>query len=268
MSRRPESVFLGAIPPVLVLFAWGMSVVTDYDVVADVDPSRAGLGPSPAFPFGTDHMGRDVFWRTVTASEAFVGPALVACAVALAIAVPLGALAGYSGGTTARAVRYLFDVVASVPRFVLVLLACMIYGSDPLVLATAAGASYAPGLGQAVYARLEALRGAEFVLAARAHGLSDARILGRHLLWVNCRRLVGRHLLYLFGFFLILETTLSYIGGFGIEEPQPSWGNMLAFEFGQHGMNPLATLVPAAAIWLTVLGTVIVADALAEQSDV
>jgi ABC-type dipeptide/oligopeptide/nickel transport system permease component len=84
-------------------------------------------------------------------------------------------------------------VVASVPRFVLVLLACMIYGSDPLVLATAAGASYAPGLGQAVYARLEALRGAEFVLAARAHGLSDARILGRHLLWVNCRRLVGRH---------------------------------------------------------------------------
>jgi ABC-type dipeptide/oligopeptide/nickel transport system permease subunit len=43
---------------------------------------------------------------------------------------------------------------------------------------------------------------------------------------------------------------------------------MLAFEFGQHGMNPLATLVPAAAIWLTVLGTVVVADALAEPGDV
>lgn len=268
MTRRPESIFLGAIAPAIVLFAWVVSLVSDYDVVADVDPSRAGLGPSNVVFFGTDHMGRDVFWRAVTASEAFVGPGMVACAVALAIGVPLGALAGYSGGTTARVVRYFFDVVASVPRFVLVLLACMIYGSDPLVLATAAGASYAPGLGQAVYARLEALRGAEFVLAARAHGLSDARILIRHLLWVNCRRLVGRHLLYLFGFFLILETTLSYIGGFGIEEPQPSWGNMLAFEFGQHGMNALATLVPAAAIWLTVLGTVIVADGLAEPGDV
>jgi peptide/nickel transport system permease protein len=268
VTRRPISVVVGAIPPTFVLLAWVISVASDYDVVADVDPARAGLGPSATALLGTDHMGRDVFWRTVTASEAFVGPALVACAVALAIGVPLGALGGYAGGTTARVVRYVFDVVASVPRFVLVLLACMIYGSDPLVLATAAGASYAPGLGQAVYGRLEALRGADFVLAARAHGLSDARILGRHLLWVNCRRLVGRHLLYLFGFFLILETTLSYIGGFGIEEPKPSWGNMLAFEFGQHGMNALATLVPAAAIWLTVLGTVIVADALAEPGHV
>jgi peptide/nickel transport system permease protein len=268
VTRRPETIFLGAIPPALVLVAWLVSIVSDYDVVADVDPARAGLGSASGVLFGTDHMGRDVFWRTITASEAFVGPALVACVVALALGVPLGALAGYVGGSAARVVRYVFDVVASVPRFVLVLLACMIYGSDPLVLATAAGASYAPGLGQAVYARLEALRGAEFVLAARAHGLSDLRILGRHLLWVNCRRLVGRHLLYLFGFFLILETTLSYIGGFGIEEPQPSWGNMLAFEFGQHGMNALATLVPAAAIWLTVLGTVVVADGLAEPGDV
>lgn len=265
--RRTGAV-VGLVACALTLLAWGLSLAVDFDVVADVDPGRAGLRPQLGLWLGTDHMGRDVFWRLITASEAFVGPGLVACGVALVLGIPTGAVAGYLGGTWGRLVRYLFDVVSSVPRFVLVLLVCSIYGSEPLVLAVAAGAAYTPGLGQAVYGRLEALRSAEFVLAARAHGLSDARILVKHLLWVNCRKLVGRHLLYLFGFFLLLETTLSYIGGFGIEEPQPSWGNMLAFEFGIHDGNPAAYLAPALAIWGTILGTVLLAESLAEGADV
>lgn len=243
---------------------WLVSLIVGFDVVADVDPSRANALPAWSYWLGTDHLGRDVFWRLITASEAFVGPGLVACAVAACTGIWAGAISGYRGGAWSYTIRYLFNVIASIPRFVLVLLVCSIYGSDPMVLALATGTAYAPGVASAVHGRIETLRNADFVIAARAHGLSPMRIVCRHLLWVNCRRLVGRQLLQLFGFYVVLESTLSYIGGFGIVEPNPSWGNMLAFEFGIHDGNPLAVIAPTIAIWLAVLGTILAGEALQE----
>ncbi|MDP6935181.1 MAG: ABC transporter permease subunit, partial [Myxococcota bacterium] len=161
--------------------------------------------------------------------------------------------------------RYLFAVVSSLPRFVLVLLVCSIYGAEPHVLAIATGASYAPQLGDAIHSRIMELTQADFVMAARAHGFSNLDIVLRQLLWVNCRHLAARHLLYLFGYYLLLETTLSYIGGFGIEEPQPSWGNMLAFEFGVHDGNLWAILAPALATWFTILAAILAAEGLQER---
>lgn len=243
--------------------AWGFSLLAGYDVVADVSPARADLGSSASAWLGTDHLGRDVAWRLLTASEAFVGPGALAAATAACLGVPLGAVAGYGGGTLGALVRAPLAVVASIPRLVLALLVGTIYGGDLRSLAVATGLAYAPALAEAVYARIHALHQAEFVIAARAHGLSESAILGRHLLWVSCRRLVARHLVYVFAFFLVLETTLSYIGGFGVSEPQPSWGNMLAFSLGRIG-NPWASLAPALALWATVWGLVLLAGSLVE----
>ncbi len=243
---------------------WITSLAIGYDIIADVAPGRAGLGPTSAHWLGTDHLGRDVFWRAVTASEAFVGPGLLACLVAAGIGLPVGGAAGWLGGAAASMLRYLSSVIAALPRFVLVLLVCAIYGDRPVVLALATGLSYAPMLGEAIFTRITAMRGEGFVRAALAHGLTPGRILLHELLWVNCRQLIIRHLLYLFGYFLVLETTLSYIGGFGVEEPQPSWGNMLAFEFGISNGNALAWLVPAGAIWLTVVGIALTAEGIRE----
>lgn len=249
----------------LVLLAWLVSLVSGYDVVADVDPSRAGLHPGSQAALGTDHMGRSVAWRLITASQAFVGPGMLAATVAVLLGVPTGALSGYRGGLTAGVVRYAWAVIAAVPRFILVLLACAIYGSEPQVLAIAAGVAFSPGLGEVVHTRITELRGREFVLATRAHGVGPVRTVAWHLLWVGCRALVMRQLLFLLAFVLVLETSLSYIGGFGIEEPQPSWGNMLAFEFGVHEGNPWAWAAPAMAIWLTVGAAIGVASTLQER---
>ncbi|MFT5686887.1 MAG: peptide/nickel transport system permease protein [Myxococcota bacterium] len=258
MKRLPLLVVVG------LLGLWLLSLIAGYDVVADVQPDRAGLSVSAAHWLGCDHLGRDVLWRMVTASEAFVGPGLLSCLACLLLGGTLGGLSGWLGGAPSQVLRYLFSVVASLPRFVLVLLICAIYGDSPVVLALAAGLAYTPTLGEAISGRIEQLRRSEFVEAAQAHGMSDAAVLLRELLWSNCRALIGRHLLYLFGYFLVLETTLSYIGGFGVEEPQPSWGNMLAFEFGIQDGNLLAWLAPATAIWLTVLATTLAAGQLEE----
>ncbi len=236
-----------------------------YDIVTDVDPARAGLPPGAQHWLGTDHLGRDVAWRLAIASRAFVGPGVLACVVSSLLGVGGGALAGFLGGPAAAAVRYLSTVTASLPRFVLVLLAIAIYGNSTWLIGLVAGVAYAPTLVEAVFNRIDALRRDEFVLAARAHGLGPTRILLYHLLWVNCRRMVGRHALHLFGYLLLLETTLSYIGGFGVMEPDPSWGNMLAFEFGQRSGNQWGVWAPALAIWITILSCGLLGGALSER---
>jgi len=244
---------LGGVILSAVGVAWAISLVSGYDIVSDVDPARASLLPGGGHLLGTDHLGRDVAWRLLTASEAFVGPAIAASALATAISVPAGALAGWAGGATARVLRYGSAVIAAVPRFVLVLLICAAYGDHPLILAAAAGLAYAPTMSEAIYHRTRALARAEFIVAGRSHGLSDARLLLYHLLWVNGRPVVWRHLAHLFAYVLLLETTLSYLGGFGVEEPQPSWGNMLAFSFADTA-NPWAWLAPALCLWGTLFG--------------
>ncbi len=256
---------------VLVGLVWMVSLLSSYDVVADVDPARMSAHPSAAHWLGTDHLGRDVAWRLVTACEVFVGPGLFACALALVLGVPAGAWAGWAGGWSAELVRYGFTVVASLPRFVLVLLVCAIYGASVWILAAAAAIAYSPAVAEAVYGRVTTFRRREFVLAAEAHGVHWTRILGWHLLWVNARTLIARHALQLFAYFLLVETTLSYIGaleagaGFGVPEPTPSWGNMIAFEWGVRDGNLWATWGPALAIWIVILGALLLGDGLAEQ---
>ncbi len=264
---------IGAAIMCLVLVAWIASLVSGYNVVADVNPDRMNALPGSEHWLGTDHLGRDVAWRLMTASQVFVGPAIFACLLALLLGVPAGAWAGWVGGWGAECVRYLFTVVASLPRFVLVLLVCAIYGSTVWNLAAAAAIAYSPAIAEAVYGRIASFRRRGFVLAAEAHGVHWARILGWHLLWVNARTLIARHALQLFAYFLLVETTLSYIGaleagaGFGVPEPTPSWGNMIAFEWGVRDGNPWATWAPALAIWAVILGAMMMADGLAEADD-
>lgn len=235
-----------------------------YDVVGDVNPSGRFAGPSAAHWLGTDHLGRDVAWRLLLASRHFVVPGLQACAICALIGIPLGAASGWLGGPASGVIRYGFTVLDGLPRFVLVLLVLSIYGNDPLILALVAGIAYAPTLGEAIHERLEGLRSAEYVAANRAHGVPEWRLLLVHLLWAACRRLVGRHLLGLFGFFLVLETTLSYLD-YGVAQPEPSWGNMLAFDFDHADVHWAPLLAPAAAIWIVYAATTWVRSALEDE---
>lgn len=236
----------------------------DWERAMTVIPTEAGLGPSPGHPLGTDHLGRDVLARLQLATSAFAGPGLLACAVALVLAVPTAAVSAYRGGVLGSATRFAFTSLAAIPRFVLVLLVLSIYGDSPTTLALAVGASYVPLLGEAVYERIERLRGEEYVLASQAHGLAGGRILWVHLVWFACGRLIGRHLLALFGFYLVLETTLSYIGGFGVQEPHPSWGNMLVFEWGRRSLVDPGLLAPGIALWATLALTDWASESLGE----
>jgi peptide/nickel transport system permease protein len=240
-----------------------LSPLAGYPVGADVQLSIAGQGPSAAHPLGTDHLGRDTLARLLLATRSFVGPGLIAATVAAVVAVPTGAVAGFVGGGVALAVRFAADVLASVPRFVLVLLLLTVWGDDPTVLGVALGLAYVPELAEALRTHVESLRHDDFVDAGRAHGVPDGALLWQHLVLGASMPTIGRHLARLFGFTVVVESTLAYLGGFGVQEPTPSWGNLLVFEWGR-GLG-VPQLAPAVALWLTIAASAVLASGLGDS---
>lgn len=226
-----------------------VAALAPYDGVAAVDPSAAGLGPTWSHLLGTDALGRDVLRRLLASTRAFAGQGAVAAALCTALGLPLGLGAGWWGGAVGATVRALAGAVEGVPRLAWVLLLCALAPAGGLALGVAAGIGCAPGLAVAMAEKVEALKTSEFVLAARAHGIGDARIVLFHLGWANGRGLVMRHALTTFAWTMVAEASLSYLGGLGVPEPAPSWGNMIAMQLGRNDGNALAFVAPAVLAW-------------------
>ncbi len=234
-----------------------------YPVGADVDPAAASSGPSAAHWLGTDHLGRDVAHRALLATRSFVGPGAAAVGLSFGLGIPLGAAAGWPQALRPVA-EVLIDAVAALPAVVLVLLVAAAGGGGSTAWVVGAGVAGAPGVADLVRERLERLAVESHVEAARAHGFSEVRILWVHGVWVGAGRALTRRAIELLGGFAALECTLSYLGPLGVPEPTPSWGNMIAFEWGR----PLsaAALVPAVLLWATAAVTTSSARALAEET--
>lgn len=274
---------LGALTWLLLLgfFAMGIAgLLIEYGFVG-VDMSRALKLPGAESLLGTDRLGRDLLPRLLVATRGFFLPGMLAATIALGLGVGLGALAGYApkrDGIQVRSApvsallwglqeltKLLLSLPAALPRFVSIVLLCAAFGFDAYLMAAAAGVLYAAELGEDVRQRVDQCAREEYVEAARSEGLSTARILGVHILWLHCRPLIVRHLVHLWSFVILVETSLSFMPGeFGIQEPDPSWGNMLvgAREPAMTG-NFWPSLVPTFAIVVTVVLLAWVGDRLA-----
>ena len=235
--REPPAVFGLAVVAALTITRFAAFFV-------DVSPALATdaplLGPSASHLLGTDPLGRDLFTRMIAATEAFYFPGLAAAVAAVLVGVPSGAIVGYwPDSPGAIALRALLTMVDAWPRLVLVVVAVAIFTAsvhDPAawadtrlyVLGLLVGLSWVPAVAGAVAEKVLHFRRERFVEAARAHGLADGAILGYHILWANCRALVLRQACAVFGAFLLVETSLSYLGHYGVPAPRPSWGNILS----------------------------------------
>lgn len=241
---------LGLILAFILLAFW------PYDPLADVRAVAADLGAGPGHWLGTDHLGRDILARTRVGGRVVVLAGGLALFVAGGVGTLIGALTGWFGGLPAAALRALCAGLSAIPSLVLVVLACLAFGGGPLTLAVACGMVSVPAVAEAVAGRLEALRREEFVIAARGHGIGDARIFLFHLLWTNTRRLVARELQATLALLVVTEVTLAYLGAFGVPEPTVSWGNMLDHALRSGSSNPWSWAAPALATALTVWATV------------
>jgi peptide/nickel transport system permease protein len=259
--RTPSFVAGATIVLALILAAIAAPLITRYDPNAQ-DLINAYGHPSSAHWLGTDQVGRDVFTRLIYAgrSDLLIGFFAVLCP--FCVGTLLGALAGYYGRFVDTVVMRLVDVVVAFPFLVLVIALVFVLGpgGESIVIAITA-------VGWVSYARI--IRGEilvqkrlDYVLAARAAGLSDARIIGRHLL----PNVITQAIVFSMSdivLSILAIVTLGYLG-IGLPPPTADWGSMAADGESLITTQWQLTTFPGLAVVLTGLGLSLLGDGLAD----
>jgi ABC-type dipeptide/oligopeptide/nickel transport system permease subunit len=262
--RRYRPGLLGAaIVAALVLMALAAPLIAPYDPTAKVG-SRAAP-PTAEFPLGNDEIGRDVLSRLIYGSRVALIVGIGAMAIAVLIGVTVGAAAGYFGGKVDLALSRLVDTLMAFPLLALLITLAALF--DPklinvvIVIGVTVWASYA----RVVRGDVLSLRERDYVLAARAIGAGDARIIARHMLPNVLGPVIVLASLDVGGI-IILESALSFLG-LGIQPPTPSWGGMLAAGRSLLRNAPHIAVAPGIAITVTVLAFNLLGDGLRDALD-
>jgi peptide/nickel transport system permease protein len=211
---------------------------------------------------GTDFMGRDILSRLIVGIQAYFLPGLIAIAIALLLGALFGVLAGYWGGHWDTGITYFSNLVDSFPRLVLILLMIAAFKPDIYYIMIVVGFLNVPVVVSLIKGKIQFLKQKNFIEAATALGLKNRIIILKHILWHNCRSLLIIQATLGMAEVILIETSLSYLG-FGVQEPIPSWGNMV-----QSGANYFMkgnfwpSTAPALAILFTILGFHLLGDGL------
>ena len=259
--RSPSFVAGGVIVLALVGASLAAPLITSYDPNA-VDLLHAYGHPSGAHWLGTDELGRDVLTRLIYAGRVDLLVAFFAVFCPFCIGTALGCLAGYYGRFVDTVVMRLVDVVVAVPFLVLVLALVFVLGpgerSIIIAITTLGWVSYA----RIVRGEILVQKRLEYVLAARAAGLSDARIITRHLL----PNVITQAIVFSMSdivLSVLAIVTLSYLGA-GIPPPTADWGSMIADGESLISSQWQIATFPGFAIMLVGLGLSLLGDGLAE----
>lgn len=223
------------------------------------------LGPGGRHLLGTDAQGRDVLTRVLYGARLSLSVGLLSQAVAATLGVTLGLLSGYYGRWVDALVMRLADVTLAFPTLLLLIaVAAAVSPSLPMVFVAIGAVGWA-GMARLVRSQVLVLKGSEYVLAARALGARDQRVLLRHLLPNVRNQVIIAATLGIAGA-IMAEAALSFVG-LGAQPPTPSWGAMVADGRDLLRVAPWVAFAPGLAIGLAVLGFNLVGDGLREALD-
>jgi len=254
-----------ALTLLLVLLAVAAPLIAPSSPTAQNLPARLE-SPSHSHWMGTDDLGRDVLSRVIFGARVSMLVSICVVLGAGLIGLAIGSIAGYFGGW--------------LDRFVNIILINAFLSFPGILLAIAFAAFLGPGIGKVIlalvvtgwagYARLARaqvlqVREAEYVLAARSLGASDARILLRHLLPNILQPILVQATIAMAGA-ILAESTLSFLG-VGVLAPMPSWGSMLNDARAHLFDAPHLVLFPALAVATAVLAFNLLGDALRDYLD-
>lgn len=231
----------------------------------DLRNTYADVG-SPGHVLGTDEQGRDHLARLLYAGRVSLGIAFSAASIALTIGVTLGIITGYYGGPVDDLVIWFITTLNSIPQLFLLLSLSAALSPGPLTLVLILAFLSWTGTTRLVRGETFSLREREFVVAARAIGAGDLRIMFIHIL-PNVISLVIVTLALSISGVILAESALSYLG-FGVPaSTAPSWGNMLNAGLDLIKNAPHLVIAPGMLIMVTVLCLYLIGDGIRDAFD-
>ena len=235
---------------------------TPYSSTAMVGADRYAL-PSLAHPFGCDHMGRDVFSRTLEGASATLTIALAVIVIGFVAGLVIGALCGYYGGAADAVVMRICDAIAAFPSVLLGLVILALTGPGKYNVILALGILFIPSFARLVRGEFLKYRDRDFVRAARLMGVSPLRILFSHIL-PNTWPVLLSGLTIGFNNAVLAEASMSYLG-IGVTAPDTSLGRMISEAQSYFTTAPWLVLFPALVTVLLILGAGMLGEGIRER---
>lgn len=250
----------------LVLLAVFAPVLAPYGEGEVIHESLVLAKPSWYFPMGVDQNGRDVFSRMLYGARVSLLVGVVAQLIVLAIALPVGSIAGYFGGRVDNYLMRAVDVVYAIPQLLLVLLIVNLRGPGIANIFLAIGLTGWVTMARLIRGQMLSIREQEYVKASRVAGAGPLYIILRHML-PNSMTPIIVALTFGIPVAIFIEAALSFVG-VGIRPPQASWGQMVGI--GQQYIRSVQHLMlfPSLAIALTMLAFTFLGDGLRDALDV
>jgi peptide/nickel transport system permease protein len=259
---RQPALLAGLILLAVILFmVIAAPLLTSYNPITQ-DLGSTLTGPSAHHLLGTDQLGRDTWSRLLYGGRVDLQVAFIAVLFPFVLGTVLGSVAGYFGGWVDLLIMRVVDIVVAFPFYVLIIALVFVLGpgerSIYIAITVVGWVSYARIIrGEILVAKRQ-----EYVLAAQSGGLSNLRIMGRHLL----PNVITQAIIYAMSDIvqdILAIVTLSYLG-LGIQPPTPDWGSMIA-----NGQNFLTThwqltTLPGLAVVVTGLALSLIGDGLAD----
>ncbi|MGB0153291.1 MAG: ABC transporter permease [Verrucomicrobiales bacterium] len=249
-----------------------------FSFVSDPNATFPELQSQPAFSkatsvggdevyylLGSDHLGRDIFSRILYGGRVSLAVGFLATAVSLTIGVIYGALSGYVGGKTDAAMMRVVDILYALPFMIIVIILTTYFGNDLWLLFVCIGAVEWLTMARIVRGQVISLKNQEFVEAARSLGLSQWRIVFRHLI----PNTIGPVIVYTtltVPAVMRLEAILSFLG-LGVQPPDASWGSLIKEGADRMASDPSLLVYPAIIFGLTLFSLNFLGDGLRDALD-
>jgi peptide/nickel transport system permease protein len=245
----------------IVLAAIFAPLLTSYDPNT-VSVLHILQGPGAGHLLGTDGAGRDVWARLLYGARYTLAGALLATVVAAVLGITSGLVAGYYGKWFESSASWVTTLLMALPGIVVLLAARAVLGPSLWTVMIIFGVLLIPAFYRLVYAAVSGVRNELFVDAARVSGVSDRRIIARHILTV-VRAPIILQASIVFGIAIAVQVGLDFLG-FG-DQAIPTWGNMLNDGFTNLYRDPQLVVWPALAVVITGVALTLFANALRDE---